>query len=70
MSCRRRQRKDIFCSFYNTDGSITIGVDTTHYFIIDYDYLAGGYSVRTYAEESAHGYSVSDKRRKARGERA
>ena len=27
-------------------------------------------SVRTYAEESAHGYSVSDKRRKARGERA
>ena len=51
--------RNSFCSFYNT-----------HYFIIDYDYLAGGYSVRTYAEESAHGYSVSDKRRKARGERA
>lgn len=62
--------KNSFCSFYNTDGSITIGVDNTHYFIINYDYLAGGYSVRTYAEESAHGYSVSDKRRKARGERA
>ena len=62
--------RNSFCSFYNTDGSVTIGVDNTHYFIIDYDYLAGGYSVRTYAEESAHGYSVSDKRRKARGERA
>ena len=57
-----------FCSFYNTDGSCTIGVDNNHYFIIDYDYLAGGYSVRTYAEKSANGYTVTDKQRLARGE--
>ena len=61
--------KNSFCSFYNTDGSCTIGVDNTHYFIIDYDYLAGGYSVRTYTEKSANGYTVTDKQRMARGER-
>ena len=61
--------KNSFCSFYNTDGSCTIGIDNNHYFIIDYDYLAGGYSVRTYAEKSANGYTVTDKQRLARGER-
>lgn len=61
--------KNSFCSFYNTDGSCTIGVDNNHYFIIDYDYLAGGYSVRTYAEKSANGYTVTDKQRLARGEK-
>ena len=61
--------KNSFCSFYNTDGSCTIGVDNTHYFIIDYDYLAGGYSVRTYTEKSANGYTVTDKQRMARGEK-
>ena len=61
--------KNSFCSFCNTDGSCTIGVDNNHYFIIDYDYLAGGYSVRTYGEKSANGYTVTDKQRLARGER-
>ena len=61
--------KNSFCSFYNTDGSCTIGIDNNHYFIIDYDYLAGGYSVRTYAEKSANGYTVTDKQRLARGEK-
>lgn len=61
--------KNSFCSFYNTDGTCTVGVDNTHYFIIDYDYLAGGYSVRTYAEKSANGYTVIDKQRLARGEK-
>lgn len=42
-----------------------------HYFlhIIDYDTLAAGYSVRTYAKKSANAYTVTDKQRLARGER-
>ena len=61
--------KNSFCSFYNTDGSCTIGIDNSHYFIIDYDYLTGSYSVRTFTEESAFGFTVTDKHRLARGER-
>lgn len=51
-----------YLAYYNTDGTINIAVDETHYFVISEKTDDGKYNVITYKEPSNNNFSISDKR--------